>query len=351
MARKKKEGISGRKSDHIILSLSEESQNKGKGLFEDVVLLNRALPELSLSEVSASTTLLGKKVSAPIVVSSMSGGTALSGKLNSSIARACERLELGFSVGSQRIALENPSRRGLFEVRKFARNSPVFANLGLASFIGGGFRPNAARDAVEMIGADGIFIHLNPAQEIVQKGGDRNFSDGASILEEIVDCAGVPVFAKEVGCGISGTVARRLVDAGISGIDVGGLGGTSFTKIESMRGGEEIGSALSDWGIPTLASVAECSDLPVPVIASGGLSTGVDVAKAISLGAWGGGFAREILLAHSRSGERGIEEFLSLRIGELKAAMFLTGSKDLESLARAEKRVFGRLSEWISQKS
>ncbi|MFH0961865.1 MAG: type 2 isopentenyl-diphosphate Delta-isomerase [archaeon] len=338
-----------RKADHIRLALSGISLSKQSNLLECVQIVNNSVPDMSFSEISTSASLLGKAISAPILVSPMSGGSAVGEKLNKAVAEACEKFQLPFGVGSQRVSFEMPRTAGSFQVRKHARNVPIFANLGLAQFTNGQLPPKAAKKAVESIEADGLFIHLNPAQELVQREGDLTFSKSLEKLEEISDEAGVPVFAKEVGFGISGKVARKLVDAGISGIDVAGAGGTDFVKIELSRGGKGLGRALSDWGIPAAASVIECAGLGVPIISSGGLLTGVDVAKSVSLGAWGGGFARPVLHAFSSGGRKGIESFLSGKIDELKAAMFLSGSRNLSDLEKAEKRIFGRLAEWETQ--
>lgn len=336
-----------RKSDHLRLALSEKSISSEKTLLSCVKIFNCSVPDMSFSEISSTASIAGKRVSAPIMVSPMSGGTNVAERLNIAVAEACESLNLPFGVGSQRVLLESPATKRTFNVRKFAKNSPIFANLGISCFTSGGLSPKVARDAVDSIEADALFIHLNPAQEVVQVEGDRNFSRSFEILEEICDSAGVPVFAREVGFGLSPSVARKLVDCGVSGLDVSGAGGTDFVKIELMRGGDSLGKSLSDWGIPTGASVALCSKLGVPVIASGGLKTGVDVARAIALGAWGGGFARDVLLAHSKGGKKSVENFLKERISELKASMFLSGSRDLQALANVEKAVLGELSQWL----
>ncbi len=346
--------ISSRKSDHIRISLKNDVRGGQSALFEDVVLLHNAVPGMDHGEISLKTRLFGKNLSAPLLVSGMVGGTPEAGRMNRAIAEAVEALGLAMGVGSQRIMLEKPGTADTFRVRKYAKRSPVFGNLGLAQFTQGNLKPKDARRAMEAIEADGMFIHLNPAQELVQPEGDRNFSRGIERLAEICDeLDGVPVIAKETGCGVSGTVARRLIDAGISGIDVSGAGGTSWIAVERIRSGDPVpGDALlsAGWGIPTAASVMMCSGLGVPVIASGGMGSGVDCAKAIALGAAACSIAQPVLAAYSRAGRKGVEARLLRAEDELRAAMFLTGSRDPRALAKAERRIFGRLGEWARAK-
>ncbi len=344
--------IGRRKDSHIFKAVRRESQVRG-GLFGDVVLLHNALPELDFDDVSTETEFLGHKVSAPVVIGALTGGTELAGKINGALAEAAERLGVPMYVGSQRIAIERPETRWTFTVvKERAPNVPKIANLGAPQIS----RLEEARlldwvnEAVEMIGASAIAVHLNPAQEVMQPEGEPWFRGVYDKLRYIKRRASVPLIVKEVGNGISREVARRLGFA--DGIDVGGLGGTSFVRIEGLRSLEakndvkyRLSLRFARWGIPTAASVCEVrSVFGGLVIASGGIHNGVVGAKAIALGADFFASSRGFLKAAMRGRA---PEKIAETIEELKTAMFLTGSRTVQDLRTCPRAYMGRLREWL----
>lgn len=311
--------------------------------FECVELVHKAVPDVDRDGVDCSTRLFGKRLTAPIIIAAITGGTPEGKAINQKLARACENLGLGFGVGSQRAAIEDPSLAGTFDVRSSCPNSLLLGNLGLVQFCEG-YGVAQAKKAVDMIKADGLCVHLNPAQEAVQPEGDTGFKGGLAKLREL--CTGVkfPVIAKECGCGISRRTAVDLVKAGVSGIDVGGAGGTSWVGVEYFRSGSPLAQTFWDWGIPTAASVVYCSGKGVPVIATGGVRSGLDAAKAIALGADAVGVALPALLSYPDR----VEEFLSRFVQELRVAMFLTGCGSLKELRSCQKLVLDPLKAWLS---
>jgi isopentenyl-diphosphate delta-isomerase len=336
--------IPKRKDDHIKICREKPVQFKEKTTgFEAVELVHNAVPELSLNEINTTTQLFKKELKAPLIVAAITGGTEEGRKINQAIARTCQKLGLGFGVGSQRAALENPDLAPTFKVRDVAPDTLLLGNLGLVQFCKG-YALEKAQEAVDMIEADGLCIHLNPAHEAAQPEGDTDFRNGLSKLKEISKKVKVPVIAKECGCGISRKAADSLIKTGIRGIDVGGAGGTSWVGVEFYRSDSKLAQTFWDWGIPTAASVVYCSGKGVPVIATGGIRTGLDAAKAIAMGADAVGIALPALLAYPDQ----IENYLTEFIEELKTAMFLIGSKNIQDLKKTKKIIFEPLKTWIS---
>jgi len=300
--------------------------------------VNEALPELSLAELDLSCTLAGKRLSAPLMVSPMTGGTERGLEINRRLAGVAERYGLAFGVGSQRIALERPELGGYFAVRDVAPGIPVFANFGAAQLVRG-YGAQHARRAIDMIGADAIFVHFNAVQEAVQ-GGDRDFRGVARCFTQLCrDLAadGIPVFAREVCFGMTGATARRLIECGASGIDCSGAGGTSWAKVEAYCAKTEprraLGLRFGEWGIPTAESILNVRAVAprIPLIASGGLRSGIDLAKALALGADIGAMARPfLLLAHA--GEESLHRFVEGVLDDLRVCMFATGSQNIPAL-------------------
>ena len=339
--------IGRRKEEHISVVLDRDvsAHSVTTGL-EAVRFAHVALPEIDLDQVDLTTEFLGRPVSAPIMVSSMTGGPERAERLNGAIAEACGRLGLAFGVGSQRIALEGSGAFGLgAELRRLAGGVPILANLGAAQILGAPGLENARR-AVEMIEADALIIHLNPLQEAVQAGGDRNWSGVRDAIAAICADLPVPVVAKEVGAGISGRVARQLVDAGVTVIDVAGVGGTSWAAVEAERSASPVEAAVAgafrDWGMPTATAIAQVRAAcpKTPLIASGGLRDGIDAARAIRLGADMTAFAAGVLDA-AVAGEAAVRERLEILIAQLRIACFCTGSRNLKELRTAELIVEG----------
>ncbi len=332
--------IEHRKRAHIDAVLSEDVGAKGITTgFEHVYFDHVALPEIDLDAINMRSPVFGKTLAAPLLISSMTGGTDIAQNINRHLAEAAQEMEIAMGVGSQRAAIVDPLFADTFRVRSVAPDILLFANLGAIQF-NYGFTPDDARKAVDMIGADALFLHLNPLQEAVQAEGDRNW---AGVLEKIGELAGasdVPVIVKEVGNGISGALARRLADVGVAGIDVAGAGGTSWSEVEAHRQLDEkmrrVAHSFAGWGIPTARALTDVrAALPnTPVIASGGVRTGIDAAKAIRLGADLVGIGAPALgLAMETS--KAVENQLSAVVEELKIAMFCTGSRDIPALRQA----------------
>jgi isopentenyl-diphosphate delta-isomerase len=330
-----------RKSEHIRISLEEEIRfNKLKSGFERYRFIHKALPEIGLEEIDLSITLLGKKLKAPLIISSMTGGTEEAEAINKNLARAAQRLGIGMGVGSQRAAIEEPSLAYTYKVRDVAPDILLFANLGAVQ-LNYGYGIEHCILAVDMIEADGLILHLNPLQEAIQSGGNTDFSGLLSKIEEVCRALEVPVVVKEVGYGISEEVARMLKEAGVSAIDVAGAGGTSWSRIEMHLASSplerRIAESFSDWGIPTAESIkmARRGAPGVTLIAGGGVYTGVEAAKAIALGADATSIAAPLLKPATSSSEA-VEERIRAFLDELRIAMFCVGARDVESLKRTQ---------------
>ncbi|HHY55968.1 MAG TPA: type 2 isopentenyl-diphosphate Delta-isomerase [Chloroflexi bacterium] len=336
--------IDQRKADHIRINVTENVQfpNLTTGL-ERYRLVHQALPEVDLHEVCLEVSLFGKRVHAPLLISSMTGGTEQAAFINRNLAEAAQAQRVAMGVGSQRAGIEHASVRQTFRVRDVAPDVLLFANLGAVQF-NYGYTVDQCRRAVEMIDADALILHLNPLQEAVQPEGDVNWR---GLLDKIADvCArlGKPVIVKEVGWGISAQTARRLIEAGVSAIDVAGAGGTSWSQVEMHRAPTErlrrLAGAFADWGIPTADSLAAAAQVradlgraDVHLFASGGIRTGQDIVKCVALGADLVGLASPFLKAAMESAEAVIEE-MELLIAEARIAMFCSGAETIDALRR-----------------
>jgi isopentenyl-diphosphate Delta-isomerase len=334
---KKVTAIETRKSDHIKINLEQDVRSGLTSGLERYRFVHEALPEMDLDKVSSSLTLFGKKLDAPILVSSMTGGTEQAGVINQRLAEAAEEYHVAMGVGSQRAALEDPKQIATYSItRKVAPNILLFANLG-AIQLNTGFGLEECRRAVDMLQADALFLHLNPMQEAVQAGGDTNFSDLASKVAGICNKLEVPVIVKEVGWGISERTARILSECGVAAIDVAGAGGTSWSQVEMHRASDDFTRQLAetfiDWGIPTATSILNVKKAAPNIIifASGGLKNGLDIAKCISLGATLGGFAGQFLKSAAISREK-VGELLRLTQRQIQVSMFGAGANDLSAL-------------------
>jgi isopentenyl-diphosphate delta-isomerase len=329
-----------RKNEHLDIVLSGKAGSQATTGFDEIVFEHVALPELDMDEIDLTTHFLGKRISAPLLVSSMTGGPSRATAINENLAIACQSLGLALAVGSQRVALEKRECAGLgAELRRHAPDIPLLANFGAAQ-LNLGFGLDEARRAVDMIGADALIIHLNPLQEAVQPEGNRDWRNLLSRIERLAGTLGVPLVVKEVGAGISARLARRLVDVGVAVIDVAGAGGTSWAAVEAERcetpEQAAIARAFVDWGQPTAHAIAEVrAACPATVIiGSGGVRHGLDAAKAIRLGADIVGQAAGVLHAATRSPEAVIAH-LSVTIAQLRVACFCTSSRDLMALRTA----------------
>ena len=326
-----------RKSDHIKINLEQDVRSALTTGLENYRFSHNALPDLSLDAVDASLTLFGKRLNAPILISSMTGGTSEAGTINLRLAEAAQTVGVAMGVGSQRTALEHPEQARTFQVRRVAPDILLFANLGAVQ-LNYGYTVDHCRRAVDMIQADALILHLNPLQEAVQNGGDTNFAGLAKRIEEVCKKIEVPVIAKEVGWGISDKTAKVLADCGVSAIDVAGAGGTSWSQVEMHRAPDEFTRQLAatfvGWGIPTAESIQLVKKaLPdMTVFASGGIKDGLDIAKCIALGATLGGMAGNFLKAAAVSTESAIE-MMKLTQKQVEVTMFASGVGTLEGLA------------------
>ncbi|TNC74761.1 type 2 isopentenyl-diphosphate Delta-isomerase [Rubellimicrobium roseum] len=333
--------LSDRKNQHLDIVLGGRGRGGSRTGLDAVEFVHVALPELHMDEIDLSTEFLGRRIAAPLLVSSMTGGPARAEAINRHLAEACQALGLPLAVGSQRVALEAGEAGGLgAELRRIAPGVPLLANFGAAQ-LNTGFGAEEARRAVEMIGADALIIHLNPLQEAVQPEGDRDWRGLLSRIEALARGLPVPVVAKEVGAGLSGAVARRLWDVGVRVLDVAGAGGTSWAAVEAERARSSrqaaVARAFASWGIPTAQAIAEvraaCPE--AVVIGSGGIRDGLDVARAIRLGADVVGQASGLLEAATRSAEAVVDHFGTV-MDQLRVACFCTGSANLAALRSAE---------------
>ena len=320
-----------RKAEHIRLALDERMQFASHP-FEQFTFGHDALPDLDFDAIDVSVNFLGKRLRAPLLLSCMTGGTEIAARINRNLAEAAESRGVALGLGSQRKALEDPSQVASFEVRGVAPTVPLLANLG-AIQLNYGFGLDHCERAVSMIGADALVLHLNPLQEAVQPEGQRRF---AGLLPKIAEIAGqlsVPVIAKEVGSGMSEATGRRLVSAGIKILDTAGVGGTSWARIEAQRASDvPLGELFAGWGIPTPESIRQLRRIDgVTVIGSGGLRSGLDVAKAIALGADLAGLAQPFLEAAMDSPEA-VGVRIDRIVRELKIAMFCVSSRTVSDL-------------------
>jgi len=344
-----------RKADHIRISLNHDVQaRKATTGLEDVCFIHKALPEINKKQVDLSTTVFGHKFAAPLIVGAITGGTPEAMKINATIAEAVEETGLGMGVGSQRAAIDDKKLEKTFAiVRKKAPTAFIIANIGGVQLVNG-YGLREVKRAVEMIEADAIAIHLNPLQEAVQPEGQTDFKGVLEKISEIANELDKPIIAKETGAGIAAEEAKKLEDAGVKGIDVSGVGGTSWAAVEYYRAKESknstqlrLGDVFWDWGIPTAVSIVEVSQtVNAAVIASGGIRNGVDVAKAIALGASLTSSSHPILHAAIKNVNE-TKMALSLLIDELRNAMFLVGAESVKSLRKTPVVITGKIADWL----
>ncbi len=326
-----------RKADHIRINLEEDVNFKGltTGL-EKYRFVHNALPELDLGQITTSTRLFGKTLQLPLLISSMTGGTEQAELINWRLAEAAEMRGIGIGVGSQRAAIENPMLEKSFQIRVYAPSVLLLANLGAVQ-LNYGYGVEHCRRAVDMIEADALILHFNALQEAVQPEGDTNFTGLYAKVERVCEALPVPVIAKEVGWGFTEENVRRLAECGVAAIDVAGSGGTSWSQVEMYRAPtavrRRIAATFAGWGTPTAEAVlaARRGAPELPIIASGGLRNGLDVAKCIGLGAHVGGIASPFLRAATQSVEAVLEAIDTIN-AELRIAMFAAGIPDLAAL-------------------
>jgi isopentenyl-diphosphate Delta-isomerase len=342
-----------RKADHIRINLEEDVAFKQltTGL-EDYFFLHQAVPELNLDQVDTSLSLFGRALQRPLLISSMTGGTEKARAINRVLAEAAQETGMAMGLGSQRAGIEDPSLAGTYRVRDAAPDILLFANLGAVQ-LNYGYGLEQCQRAVGMIEADALILHLNALQEAVQPEGDGNFASLLQQIETVCRQLPVPVIAKEVGWGFSAQAARQLAEAGVAAIDVAGAGGTSWSQVEMYRAPTprhaRVAGAFIDWGIPTAVSIQLVHQAApqLPVFASGGISSGIDIAKAIALGATLGGLAGDFLRAADQGGVAAVVELAETLTDELRIAMFAAGAGDLAALATT--RLYRSFDEVLEQ--
>jgi isopentenyl-diphosphate delta-isomerase len=332
--------IGARKSDHIRINLEEDVRSGLKTGLEHFYFTHQALPEINLDDIDLSLHLFGRSLQAPLLISSMTGGTAEGAAINRNLAIAAHETGIAMGLGSQRAAVDHPELASTFQVRQEAPDILLFANLGAVQ-LNYGYGLDECQQAVDMIEADALILHLNPLQEAVQPEGDTRFAGLLNKIEKICKKLPVPVIAKEVGWGFSPQAAHLLANAGVDAIDVAGAGGTSWTQVEMHRAQNErqarLAAAFIDWGIPTAESILHIRAVAPDMIifASGGLRDGTDIAKSIALGATLGGMAGPYLKAATQSVEETILTIHEIK-RELQVSMFASGNPNLDSLKQTE---------------
>jgi isopentenyl-diphosphate Delta-isomerase len=346
--------IGQRKADHLALCSTDEVAFRTKTtLFEQVRLVHDALPDLDADALDTTVTVLGKRLRAPLIIAAMTGGTEEASRINRELAAIAEERGYGFGLGSQRAMHVRAESRATYAVREVAPSTLVLGNIGVVQA-----RSMATDEVIALvreIGADALCVHLNPAMELVQPGGDRDFRGGLDTLARLVSELPFPVVVKETGCGLSAAVGERLRKVGVRHVDVSGAGGTSWVAVETKRAeaaqdgrARALGEALWDWGIPTAASVGMLAPLGFDtLVATGGVATGLDVARAIALGASAAGIARPALKALASGGPDAARAMFDAVEAELRAIMLLTGSPDLGALRRARRILGGELRLWL----
>ncbi|MGB9668816.1 MAG: type 2 isopentenyl-diphosphate Delta-isomerase [Anaerolineales bacterium] len=333
---KKVTPITQRKTDHIRINLEENVQSGLTTGLEHYHFVHQALPELNLEDISLTTRFFHKNLSAPLLISSMTGGSDQAAKINMTLAEAAEQENIALGLGSQRAAIDHSELAKTYQVRRVAPHTLLFANLG-AIQLNYGYGVDECQKAVEMIEADGLILHLNPLQEALQPEGNTHFKDLSRKIELVCKSLSVPVIVKEVGWGISKRVAQLLIDSGVAAIDVAGGGGTSWSQVEMYRAQTEqqalIAADFIEWGIPTAESLLQVREVSstIPLIASGGLRNGIDIAKCIALGANLGGMAGPFLKAAVKSVDDVLHTIQTIK-KEIQITMFACAARDITTL-------------------
>jgi isopentenyl-diphosphate delta-isomerase len=334
-----------RKSEHLRIALEESvSPEYAFAGFDRYRFQHLALPEIDLAEVSVRTEFLGHTLAAPLLISSMTGGTPAAAPINQRLAIAAQSFGLALALGSVRAAIEDSALIPTFQVREWAPDVLLLCNLGAVQ-LGYGYGYDECMRAVEITQANALVLHLNPLQEALQPGGNTRFSGLLAKIEGLARSMPLPIVVKEVGWGISGDVAKQLINCGVAAIDVAGAGGTSWSKVESLRTQDEsrkrIAADFRRWGIPTAESIRQVRHAcpGTPLVGSGGVRSGIDLAKAIALGADIGGVALPLLRAASES-QDALDVETRRFVEGLRITMFCIGTPDLRSLGATSRMYF-----------
>jgi len=346
--------ISHRKIDHIKICATRNVESGRTNGLEDILLVHRSLPEIDMEDVDTSCIFMGHRLSLPFVIEAITGGTRQAERINQRLAAAAEKLQVAMGVGSQRIAIENSALERSFRiVRETAPSAFLIANIGAPQLVAG-YGPEEAKKAIEMISANALAIHLNTVQETIQPEGEPMAEGVIDKIREIARQVNVPVIVKETGAGISAEEAVRLKAVGVSAIDVAGVGGTDWARVEGYRNNGRVKKSgmklFFGWGISTAASIVEVKQTTdLTTIASGGIRDGVQIAKAVALGASGAGAARPLLSA-ALSSFVSVEQVIRTISEEVKTAMFLTGSKTVADLRQVPLVIFGNTHHWLTER-
>ena len=337
-----------RKEDHLDLCATDQVAFQGKTtLLEQVQLVHEALPELRVADVDLTTALLGRTLRAPLVIAAMTGGMQRAENVNRDLARVAEERGLAFGFGSMRPLLTEGVRLG-YEVRDVAPTALILGNIGLVQARSASSQ--ALADMVGVSGCDALCVHLNPAMEVIQPGGDDDFTGGIETIARLREELPVPIVVKETGCGLSRSTARRVAALGVTTVDVSGAGGTSWVGVETLRArarSRALGERFWDWGIPTAASVAQLDGLGLDIIATGGVQHGLDVARALALGARAGGMARPFLMAWNEAGFEGALRAADQTLDEIRLACLLSGARTPGDLAKGPLVLGPDLLRWV----
>jgi isopentenyl-diphosphate delta-isomerase len=345
-------GIRDRKLAHLTLCAEQDVEATRTTLLEEVELFHEALPDLSLHEVDPSVELFGRRLRAPILIGGMTGGAARAGEINRALASVAQKAGFGMGLGSQRALCQDRSLLDSYRVRDVAPDILLLANIGAVQARDAG--PAAIADLIGAVGADALCVHLNVAQELVQDEGDRDFRGCLDAIAELVDLLPQPIIAKETGCGFAPATLARLRAAGVAWVDVSGSGGTSWTRVESLRGSRrqhELGETLRNWGIPTAAAIVFARRAGLGTLASGGIRDAHDIVRALALGAQAACLALPFLRAFE-SGGADAAGAMAERLAEgVRALLLLIGARSPEDAAGAARRLGPTLRGWLDDGS
>ena len=342
--------IARRKAAHLEVAASGAADFVRSTLLEQVHLVHQALPELGVGDLDLSTALVGRRLRAPIVITGMTGGTSAAAAINRDLARAAGEAGVAMGVGSQRAMDELPELEATFHVRDVAPDLVLIGNIGVVQAAALG--PHRVIELGKRIGADAMAVHLNPGQELIQERGDRDFTGAVATIARLIELAAMPILVKETGCGLSLEACAQLRAVGVTTVDVSGAGGTSWVAVEAKRAAVDgpaaaLGHELWDWGLPTAVATVGAASLGLTTIASGGLRTGLDVARALALGARAGGLAAPALRAQMAGGLDGVRAFLAQVTASLRTVMLLCGVRRPDELVRAPRHLGAPLRAWL----
>jgi isopentenyl-diphosphate delta-isomerase len=354
--------IKNRKDEHILVTSTKNVESNESTWLEHIKFVHNSLPEFNLDDVVLSCDFLGKRISAPIMIGAITGGTELSKKINVDLAIAAEKFEIPMMVGSQRVILRHPETKETFSaVRENAPSIPIVGNIGIAQ-VAASENFDYIKELINDIDADALAIHFNVIQEVIQPEGDKTYAGAIKKIQDLKNQYSIPIIIKETGCGISREVALKLIEIGIDAIDVSGVGGTSWVAVEYYRAKKQkskfrmdLGKLFWDWGIPTAASIIEVNSVvknnvsKIKIIGSGGIRSGIDIAKTLRIGANYAAIARPFLIA-SLEGQESVDQFIEKIVNELKITMLLTGSKDINELTKTPVVIESSLKNWIKQR-